>query len=982
MQKEKQKSCIFSITQPPYSPAYCKVIDCALTRAAAEKDRIVRVRHILAALAQLHPDVIRQILGKSNLAFVKVPPQPDSVETEINGVTFSSESDRILSVHGGIMSEVVKPLGNPVTIDVIHLAAALFLHPTGPVQEFLNFNAISSAIPGYETQIHEVIMRHDEEVQRRHAKEKLPEQLKALRQLRTRMLQNCFGQDKAIRSTIAAIGSFWSETTHSRHGLPLSFAFVGGSGTGKTVLAKIIKEELAGIYGTAPVASIDMTRFSCQSLSQDIVGRDSAWRDGGQEGVLTSIAAHHPCAVILIENFDKAHPDAIAYLNTLLSEGELKDSFTGEIVSFSRNILIFTTNQGAEFLASERLARISEANGGAIPRERLVEGIMSTLVDVKTETSGAISDIIGKVDYPILFHAHSVSSLLKIIDKAIDRAVEHIQYVFSATVTLERDPLCRFFIETIQKLESANGIEQVVMTTLCTSLQDFCIESFTPNACKKVVVNVDALPPLEEGVLPPAEIMLRTQVRLKQAKRLDYKIKVIQDSESTVLHITDFKYTILPSIEDGGWFSVTPAGVKISDFVGLERPWDSVQRIITHLKNPSSDVLRPETGVILYGPPGTGKTSFAKAVAAALDKSFICVNGSDFCATVNDNRAIARVRALFAVARRNDAVLFIDEIDAIGKRSAVPAAQGAVINALLTELDGFEERHILVIGATNRLDMLDEALTRSGRLHTLIKVDVLRKSGDREKLIELLCAKAQRSMPPELKSFIVNTTAEWAPANITSVVRETFHRAGGRQPTRTDFIAARNVEYGGEETQRYELSDDERYAVAVHEAGHALMSSIYRHKWIQVTVNGTLGNLGFLERMSEGMLGYSEQKLRESIDVALAGRVAETLLSTPTEGAESDFRKATNYARRLVCGGFGDIDELAVTPEGAADSREWARIRPKVNALLAERRKHVTERLEANKVILEKIAHELVANGVLFAEDVDRLLHPVSAICR
>ena len=882
MKKEEKSNIIFNIAQPPYSQAYRAILDGAFARADSESDRIVRVRHIFAALAQLRPDVIRRILGKKNLVFMDdlLPPGPAGDGEHV--ATFSSESDRILSLHGGVMSEVIAPLCAPVTIDALHLAAALFLHPTGPIQEFLNLNALSSEAPGYESGIRAVVKRHDEDVQRRLAQEKLPAQIEALRKLRATMTKSCFGQDKAIRSVIAAIGAFWSETTHSRHGLPLSFAFVGGPGTGKTVLAKIIKEELAGIYGGEPVASIDMARFSCQSLAQDLVGRDSSWRDGGQEGVLTSLASHSPQSVILIENFDKAHPDAIAYLNTLLSEGSLKDSFTDEDVSFARNIVIFTTNKGAEFLASERFARLSEANGGTIPRERLVDGISSALEDSKPETAGAIADILGKVECPILFHGHSVSSLMMVIDGAIDRAVEHIKRVFAASVSFDREQLRRFFIETIQKLDSAHGLEQTVTSTLCTALQDFCIESLDVNACKKVTIVVDGLPPLEDGVVPPADVEARTQARLKQAKRLDYTVKVSQLADATFLLVTGMKYTILPSIEDGGWFAVTPAAVKISDFVGLERPWESVQRIIAYFQNPAESFLRPETGLLLYGPPGTGKTSFAKAVAAALDKSFICVNGSDFCATANDNRAIARVRALFAVARRNDAVLFIDEIDAIGKRSAVPAAQCAVINALLTELDGFEERRLLVIGATNRIDMLDEALLRPGRLHTIIKVDVLRKKSDREKLVNILCEKARRTMPQDLMEFVVRTTEEWAPADIQSVVRETFHLAGDRAPTRSDFIAARNVEHGGDETQRCELSDDERYAVAVHEAGHALMSSLHKHKWIQVTVNGTLGNLGFLERTAEGALGWSERKLRESIDVALAGRVAETLLAVPT----------------------------------------------------------------------------------------------------
>ena len=974
MSSKSKEETIVPISVPPYSEEYGKVMENAFARGAADKSNMVRVKHLIAALCELCPNEVKKVLGKDMLAIPKT--SAVSAHTQKPPPTFSSEVNRILSVHGGVMEEVVKPLGKPVTIDALHLAAAVFLHPTGPALEFLNMNALSSSDKNYESRIRQVIELHDDDVQRRNAQERLPRQLAALRKLRAKMVQTCFGQDQAIRAVMAAICSFWGDTTHGRHGLPLSFAFIGGTGTGKTVLAKVVQEQLARAYGEMPVAAIDMTRFSCQSLSQDLIGRDSAWRDGGQEGVLTSLAARNPYAVILIENFDKAHPDALAYLNTLLCEGTLKDAYTNEDVSFARCIVIFTTNQGSEFVASERFFRLSEANGGTIPRERLVDGIVAAIDDARPDVIGAVADIVRKVDHAVIFHNHTVDSLLKIIDRAVDGAIDHTAKLFSATVTADRSALRNFFVEPLQKLDSAHGLEQSVKACLCTEMQNAIMDSdsFDPNACSRISISVDPLPPLEAGVVPPTDIADRTAMRLKQAKRLDYQVKVESAADFTRIHITGLHYTVLPSIEDAGWFAVVPSDVKTTDFVGLERPWQSVKRTIDYFKSPSSDLLKPETGILLYGPPGTGKTSFAKAVASELGKSFICVNGSEFSATTNDNRAIRRIHSLFSVARRNDAVLFIDEIDAIGNRSDVPAAQAAVINALLTELDGFEERRILVIGATNRLDMLDIALLRPGRLHTRIKVDVLRKASDRETLVKILCSKAKRTLAPELQEFIVRTTDGWAPANIQSVINETFHRAGTNEATRNDFIDARNVEFSGEETQRCELTEEERRAVSVHEAGHALVSTIYGHKWLQVTVNGTGGNLGFLERLSEGALGWSEKKLSESIDVVLAGRAAESLLATPSEGSESDFRKATDYATRLVRGGFGDTDELAITPDSAMGAREWERIRPKVNAILAERRAHVSKMLDERRALLERVAQELFSKSVLFVEDVEAII--------
>ena len=270
--------------------------------------------------------------------------------------------------------------------------------------------------------------------------------------------------------------------------------------------------------------------------------------------------------------------------------------------------------------------------------------------------------------------------------------------------------------------------------------------------------------------------------------------------------------------------------------------------------------------------------------------------------------------------------------------------------------------------------MLDPALTRPGRLHTRIKVDVLRKAEDRSKLIDIFCRKAERTMPQNLKELIVRATDGWAPANILSVMREMFDLAGAKTPTRRMFAQARNTEFAGDETQRPQLTDDEKLHVAIHEAGHALVATLHGHDWLQVTINGIADNLGFLENLSDGNVGKSMKKLTEKIDVALAGNAAERLLGTVTEGSDSDFCKATDYAKRIVRGGFCDDDELAMTTDYADSEHDWARIRPKVNAILTERKKVVASLLTKNKVVLQSVADELVHCGTLFQEDVVGML--------
>jgi len=198
--------------------------------------------------------------------------------------------------------------------------------------------------------------------------------------------------------------------------------------------------------------------------------------------------------------------------------------------------------------------------------------------------------------------------------------------------------------------------------------------------------------------------------------------------------------------------------------------------------------------------------------------------------------------------------------------------------------------------------------------------------------------------------------------------------AGDNPPTRRMFAQARNTEFAGDETQRPQLTDDEKFHVAIHEAGHALVATLRGHEWFQVTINGIADSLGFLENLRDGNIGKSMKKLTEKIDVALAGNAAERILGTVSEGSESDRCKATEYARRIVCGGFCDDEELAMMPDYADSEHEWARLRPKVTPILKERKKIVAALLTENKAALKSVAEELVRHGTLFQEDVVAIL--------
>lgn len=965
--------------QPFYSVAYSQTIALAARYASGTDDNVLRLKHLLAAFLDTHGNVMRDILGIKRI----IRPKNLSFESkdQTGEVLLSSQVNRILSLHGGRMDEVADSIGPVVELGLPHLAAAMLIKPRGPVLELLQLNAI---VPSDAAFVEDVMARAqkaaDLEFRKSCAMERAS-RMKSLKQIKDDLTKVCHGQDKAVEALIAHVASTMTMPPSERGFRPISTAFMGSPGTGKSMLATAFRDAWARAFAGGKPDIIDMSRYSVEQLITEICGRDPCWKDGGDEGDVTSQAVRFPRGVLVFENIDKAHPGALVPIANMLATGKLVDEFTEKEVSFAGNIVILITNQGSSYIESGKFARLCSRNGGTIPREKLVEGITAGLEVETPDKAGILAEILKKVDVPILFKRHNVRSMYAIIGDAVDHALAQAKSIFEAEIKADRKKLVAFFIETLQNLDSAHGIASAVESVIITRLERELLNALDQSDINgsRISIVVDDLPALDIPESSETDDALtalerHTHTRIRQARQLEYDIEVSFSGGATTLHITNLRHTVMPSIEDAGWFSVCPPNTKPEDLVGLEAAWTRVRKFLANARDRQPEGFKPDH-ILLFGPPGTGKTAFAKAIAHSLNRSFICVNAAKFTTSRNDNRAVGWIQDLFATAERTESIIFIDECDAIGSRDHSNASQAPVINTLLTLLDGFEDSNVLVIGATNRPEMLDPALTRPGRLHTRIKVDVLRKAEDRSKLIDIFCRKAERTLPQGLKELITRATDGWAPANILSVLREMFDLAGTSAPTRRMFAQARNTEFAGDETQRPQLTDEEKRHVAIHEAGHALVATLRGHDWLQVTINGCADSLGFLENLRDGNVGKSMKKLMEKIDVTLAGNAAERILGTVSEGSQSDFCTATDYAKRIVLGGFCDDDELAMSPDCTDSEHEWARLRPKVNAILAERKKVVASLLAKNKAALKSVADELVRHGTLFQEDVLAILH-------
>ena len=354
--------------------------------------------------------------------------------------------------------------------------------------------------------------------------------------------------------------------------------------------------------------------------------------------------------------------------------------------------------------------------------------------------------------------------------------------------------------------------------------------------------------------------------------------------------------------------------------IGAAEAKQALRRVAAFMKDPSEYVkvgARAPRGVLLDGPPGTGKTLLAKALAGECGASFISVDGSYF-SSMFFGAGIGKVRELFERARRNaPCIVFIDEIDGIGKRSrgAEPSAgdqeQNRIINRLLVEMDGFQALdNVIVIGATNHVDNVDEAMRRPGRFDTVVRT-VLPTPAEREALFEHYLAQVAAAPMPELASM-ARTAAGMSPADIANCVNRAASyaaEAGEAQvgPERL-YQSIETHQLGGEvSATKAVITPKTLERVAVHECGHGLVAHVLEAgsvERVSIEPRGAALGVTYVARLSEEPL-YGERELQSRLAMMLAGREAEMLVyGNTSSGAADDLKRASELATSMI-GSYG-----------------------------------------------------------------------------
>ncbi|TYB75754.1 ATP-dependent zinc metalloprotease FtsH [Bizionia myxarmorum] len=442
----------------------------------------------------------------------------------------------------------------------------------------------------------------------------------------------------------------------------------------------------------------------------------------------------------------------------------------------------------------------------------------------------------------------------------------------------------------------------------------------------------------------------------------------------------------------------TDVKTSFKDVAGLEGAKEEVQEIVDFLKNPDKYTNlggKIPKGALLVGPPGTGKTLLAKAVAGEAKVPFFSLSGSDFVEMFVGVGA-SRVRDLFKQAKeKSPAIIFIDEIDAIGRARGKNNMSGSnderenTLNQLLTEMDGFgTNSNVIVIAATNRADVLDKALMRAGRFDRQIFVD-LPDVRERKEIFEVHLRPLKKSDDLDI-DFLSKQTPGFSGADIANVCNEAAliaARNNKKAVDRQDFLDAVDRIVGGLEKKNKIITPGEKRAVAFHEAGHATISWMLEHAapLVKVTIVPRGRSLGAAWYLPEERLIVHPEQMLDEMCAALGGRAAEKVMfDRISTGALSDLEKVTKQARAMVTI-YGLSEKVGnLTYYDSSGQNEYGFTKPysektaelidnEISRIIEEQYHRAIKILEENKDKLTELADVLLEKEVIFKDNLEKI---------
>ena len=531
---------------------------------------------------------------------------------------------------------------------------------------------------------------------------------------------------------------------------------------------------------------------------------------------------------------------------------------------------------------------------------------------------------------------------------------------------------------------------------------------------KVMIPSVEEFSKYMDGVNTARKAKNQAAIDVKYEKSKDYWYLILVNILPFVLMVLFFVYLSrgIGSGLNGGIFGVGKAKAQLfdrdkkdkvtfKDVAGLYGAKQEVQEIVAFLKSPEKYTeigAKIPKGALLVGPPGTGKTLLAKAVAGEADVPFFSMSGSDFVEMFVGVGA-SRVRDLFAQAKaKAPAIIFIDEIDAIGRSRSKGVMTGgndereSTLNQLLTEMDGFGTNSgVIILAATNRADVLDAALLRAGRFDRQIHVE-LPDLQERKEIfnVHLRPIKLDETVDVD---FLSKQTPGFSGADIANVCNEAAliaARGGHKKVTKQDFMDAVDRIVGGLERKNKIMTDEEKRSIAFHEAGHATISWMLRwaNPLVKVTIVPRGMALGAAWYLPEERQLTNEDHINDELCSLLGGRAAEQLfLNQTSTGALNDLERATKQAYAMVAY-YGMSDKLKdVSFYDSTGRYEYGFTKPysdetatlidkETQRIIAEQMARAKQILTDNAEGHHQLAQLLIDREVITSEDVERIFGP------
>lgn len=810
------------------------------------------------------------------------------------------------------------------------------------------------------------------------------------KQLKAQLSQVLLGQADVIDEVLDAL----TDRGRDRCGLPLVFFAVGPAGSGKSMLAQQLGKLLPGYS----LRKFEMSTYSSRN-DFGLTGLRYGYADA-HPGELTSYVRKNPKSIIVFENIERAHPAVQHALVPAISEGVLHDQYWAALaehgafrdkgserpafnfsqqqdlaepldpaVSFADCILIFTSTEGA---AAHDLHFYNDRSKMSIhERAEMLLGALRGEGE-KAESPFAPGLLNALTESTVLpFCRLDFSALLQLAQTRLREAAERWGKAKGVAVRIkEFRQMAELFLLTLGHRATARNL------TL-KHAEAFLFSGLTTGSLegrpKRIIL---ALAPDDQAEL------LRLRERLgpdpvltsfRKHQTVACSRRVISSEDGVSLVLGGFRVEAGKSAFDmavSGGIQVELPDIQFGDIVGHEKAKQRLRQVAKLLScRDELERLKVDCprGMLLFGPAGTGKTMLAKAFAREADLPFIAVTGTELLDT-------EVVRKLFARLRRYaPAVLFIDEVDAIGQRGRNTWAD-AVINQLLAEIDGFNSalsEPLFVIAATNYPEKLDDALLRSGRIDLQVEVPRLGKEERREFLVRY-------RMIPGLESFdeeqVLNVTSNLSGADLEKGRREIILEMArqGRANADVDMLFAKLAEIKHGEMRDVTCADEELEHAAFHEAGHAVIAQVLlpeqRIEHVSIEVRGrNVGAVSFV--VEKGRIeNLDGAQVRKQLCMLLAGRMAEMKRfgeSGCNAGAASDLRQATELASRAVmCWGLDQtVGMLAFgSPDGGVPelSEAPAWVIERIQVWLDQARHDVQPLLEQHWPWIESVAAKLV----------------------